>query len=713
MFTKKFTIATVLIVVMGLAGAGMAWLAWPQLTWQPAEQARWTVLTSNPHAQYFPRAAFEHPKQVLSHDPALKVGMQLEPGVRIRNRGLPDVALQQPDGTLLVVPPAFGETVLQYQVPDQRARLAQLRALFSEGGALADAWQQASMPVARYLRAECYVVLAMLLSWLALQARGRAPGPAAVQLAQTRASLLALLAAGTLLWYLLMALLGSLAWLDYFGGALAPQAARPIGTLGAALAWLKPAASLIALAGVFSVGILAWRLGMQGKASLQRSSLWLWSLAGMLVLLVITGTGASYLPFVDRYSNLDALFRQFDSFTRSDATALSWVAIGLLIERGIALPDAAAARLPAAWLLAFVLALLLALAAVARHDPFANVQAQQERVAQMRELYCKASDVVVGQAHGFRIVEEAQCWRYDDGTPKRPDRLGRCQSLEFDVDVIKQLWPLPEPGAAALARRTFRLGGISAPVADLERRLVLGARQSDVNLNDITGPGPRVFYGKAASAAPNAILRNTLRGHMLSDPAARDRPFDEAGHMQMCGPAQALAHQVIQHCRWELAIVVTARRFSIVAADGKSVNRFSATPLAPAGRVAPHPLDERDLQPGEQFEVDLDIVESLEPSQSLPARGWKMRFVAEGKFANLRRLWLDPAGPGGEAPPARKVTLLAREDRTEPGLLHLVGSLAGPETPVLNLESRRAGFTTERWSIAACHRARADYAAFR
>ena len=552
MFTKKFTTATALIVVLGIASAGLAWLVWPQLTWQAAEKARWTVVTSNRDAQFFPRAAFDHPKQFLSQDPARKVGMVLEPGVHIRNRGVAELALKRSDGNLLVVYPSLYETVLTYQVPDMRARLGQLRALFSEGGAVADAWQEVSTPVARYLRAEFYVVLVMLLSWLALQARRRAPGPAAAHVAQARGDLLALLAAGALLWYLLMALLGSLAWLDYFGGALDPRSPRPIGALGAALVWLKPAASLISLAGVFSVGILAWRLGKDGKASLQRSSLWLWSLAGMLVLLVITASGASYLPFVDRYSNLDALFRQFESFTRSDATALAWVTIGLLIERGIALPDAAAARLPAAWVLAFVLALLLALAAGARHNPFANLESPQERVAQMRENYCKASDVVVGQAHAFRIVEEAQCWRYDDGTPKRPDRLGRCQSLEFDVDVIKQLWPLPEPGATALPRRTFRLGGVSAPVADLERALVLGAPQYDTYLNDITGPGARVFYGKAASAEPNAVLRNTMRGHMLSDPVARDRPYDETGRMRVCGQAQRLAYKVIQDCRWEL-----------------------------------------------------------------------------------------------------------------------------------------------------------------
>ena len=97
----------------------------------------------------------------------------------------------------------------------------------------------------------------------------------------------------------------------------------------------------------------------------------------------------------------------------------------------------------------------------------------------------------------------------------------------------------------------------------------------------------------------------------------------------------------------------------------------------------------------------------------MPARVWKMRFVAEGKFANLRRLWLAPPGPGSEAASARKVTLLVREDRAEPGLLQLVGSLPGPETPVLNLESRRVNDRYQRWSIGACQRARAAYAAFR
>jgi hypothetical protein len=29
MFTKKFTIATALIVVLGIASAGLAWLVWP------------------------------------------------------------------------------------------------------------------------------------------------------------------------------------------------------------------------------------------------------------------------------------------------------------------------------------------------------------------------------------------------------------------------------------------------------------------------------------------------------------------------------------------------------------------------------------------------------------------------------------------------------------------------------------------------------------
>lgn len=674
-------LAWLIAFVAAISGVVLvAWLWWSADDAVPEAQQRWTVLESNPDAvRYIPgkRKGNSTPLEFPRH---IEPGDTLEPGQVVVNRGSTEVRLRTPGGDVLVFEPESPSAhTLRHHVstPTERIRAAWA----SHAHAIRSAWEESMLMWRLYTPLagmEAALVVALSIVWLAWRPRWQAI-TATEPLRHNVAGAIAIIVLGG---FALLQLFRGISNLGFMGGVLEARSSRPEEIWASVHAVTGPVATALYVAGLISVTVLAATLFRQGKAALHRRTWPWWAATVGLALLVVMGMGARFLPFVDLHSNTEAYFRRFEIYASQGAGALFWLCVVLLIERGIPLapePEASAGvrRPGATWAVAIMLLCCLGVAKAARdwHAAVPPEGGPSEAWLQFHEgRYCRASEVVVGQARDFHVVRESGCVPHLDGR-HRPlaGVLQHCEALEFKVDVLEQLWPLPAGRESATGVRTFRLTGVSARVEDLQRELMLGKPTYDANLRETTGPGPRVFYaGRGGDESPG-LLRNTHRGVMVTEPAPRDEPREARSRNQICGRLPALADGVRQACRWDVAFIATAR-------------------------AVPQPAEG---SPANGTAMGLEVVSDLDPARPTPRRLWRLDIGAGQHFdGSFESAWLERDGK------PRQYVVLARVDPAVPDQLRLLPRNEGEPPQALSRNPLKEQLAEARQDLRECFNAR-------
>jgi TonB family protein len=359
----------------------------------------------------------------------------------------------------------------------------------------------------------------------------------------------------------------------------------------------------------------------------------------------------------------------------------------------------AAAKTP--WIIALSLASLAWLAISAGGNETRESGSEYQSI---ERRVCGATHVVVGTARDFEVVREADCIAYDDRRPyEGAGVLGRCESLQFKVDVLDQVWPLPDPGQRVASVRTFRQGRVRADAEKLRYDFSVGWYDGRVG-----APGPHVFYGRASIEDGATILRNSWREGVFSTPVLRDRPRYVDSPIARCGPRYKLAEDVRMACPWDYAFVGTAKSFRR-APPGR---RLPDLPVYAEARSPVHPsLEDRTiLEAGDAVEVELEVIENFDAMRPAPkGRQFFMRLpVAERtELGQVRAAWSDEKGA-----PLRSVFFML-EARNEPGLLD--GSRKWDEHYMLfpawkyDFHGEEGPSRSARQRLHACNMARAAF----
>ncbi len=382
--------------------------------------------------------------------------------------------------------------------------------------------------------------------------------------------------------------------------------------------------------GVLALIVLAFSFIFNGKEALNRRSWVWWALLAPLGFLIIAAIGGRYLPFVDVYSNTENFFIALEKYAIYGRGSLIWLCIALLMEAPIsshALPKSSR-DIPY-----FVgSAVLLTGVCVAE---FARGQFDYTKLQQGhdRRAICDATHAIVGQPRDFEVVRDKYCWAFDDNSPNAPsDTLKRCESLQFKVDVLAQLWP-PSEIKVPSTSYTLQMSGVRQRVSDLTRMLSQGERKFDKNLTEISSTGPSVFLGKMTTIKDQPVLRNNMRGFFYSTPASTLFPTLTANPLAICGAEYRKAEAIRENCYWDHSVIATVKSFEFIPVDSRVDPRVGAAIQVSnwEGGTQYQLNGEKNEQQTNMVEVFFEVNKDLTPEKPAPKQ-FKVRFRLEGEL---------------------------------------------------------------------------------
>ena len=417
-----------------------------------------------------------------------------------------------------------------------------------------------------------------------------------------------------------------------------PEIDGRLGEWFARLAWMFDVAWC---SGVLALIVLAFSFIFNGKEALNRRSWVWWALLAPLGFLIIAAIGGRYLPFVDVYSNTENFFIALGKYAIYGRGSLIWLCIALLMEapisshalsKDLAVTKFFGLRFSRDMPYFVGSALLLTGVCVAE---FARGKFDYSKLQQGhdRSAICDATHAIVGQPRDFEVVREKYCWGFDDSSPNAPsDTLNRCESLQFKVDVVAQLWP-PSQIKMPPNSYTLQISGVRQRVSYLKSILSQGERKFDKNHREIPSTGPSVFVGKMTTSNGQPVLRNSMRGFFYSTPASTRFPTQTENPLAICGAEYRKAEAIRENCYWDHSVIATAKSFEFIPMDSRVDPRVGAGVLVynREGGTQHQLNGEKNEQQTNMIEVFFEVDKDLMPEKPAPKQ-FKVRFQLEGEL---------------------------------------------------------------------------------